>query len=177
VVVLSGSLPGGVPRDAYRILVEHAHGAGVPAIVDADGAALIAALGAGPDLVKPNIAELHSATGQRDPVEGGCRLLEAGAARVVVSAGPEGLTGLDGGCAWRAVPPVLGATNPTGAGDAAVAALAVGLARQQAWPDLLHTAAVWSAAAVLEPRAGVLDADRIGHLNQAITVSPLVASC
>ncbi|MFC7613344.1 hypothetical protein ACFQV2_06690 [Actinokineospora soli] len=42
--------------------------------------------------------------------------------------------------------------NPTGAGDAAVAALADGMARGTAWPDRLRAAVAWSAAAVAAPR-------------------------
>jgi tagatose 6-phosphate kinase len=171
VVVLTGSLPPGVPPDAYRTLVRHAHARNVPAIVDADGPALVHALDSGPDLVKPNTDELGAATGHRDPVTGGRRLLRSGAGRVVVSDGPAGLTGLDAGAAWRAVPAPLRPVNPTGAGDAAVAALAVGLAAGHDWPDLLRTATAWSAAAVLEPRAGVVAADRIEALARTVTVT------
>ena len=172
-VVLSGSLPAAVPADAYRTLTDHAHVLGVPVILDAGGAALMAALPARPDLVKPNTAELYEATGSREPVEGGRLLLEAGAVRVVVSAGPDGLTGLDADGIWRAVPPSLLPVNPTGAGDAAVAALAVGLTEGRDWPHLLRTAAAWSAAAVLEPCAGAVAADRIGELAAAATVTAI----
>ncbi len=47
-VVLSGSLPPGVPADAYGVLVALARAAGVPALLDADGEALLAALPRGP---------------------------------------------------------------------------------------------------------------------------------
>src|SRR3954471_16517347 len=40
-VVLSGSLPGGVPRDAYAALCRAAADAGVPAILDTSGEALV----------------------------------------------------------------------------------------------------------------------------------------
>ena len=173
-VVLAGSLPGGIPMDAYRILTELVHEHGAPVVVDADGAALRAALPARPDLVKPNLAELRSATGRHDPVAGARRLRELGAARVVVSAGPAGLTGFDESGAWCALPAPLLPVNPTGAGDAAVAALAVGLAERRTWPDQLRTAAAWSAAAVLEPRAGSVAADRIGALARTTTVNPLI---
>lgn len=171
VVVLSGSLPAAVPPDAYRVLVHEAHAHDVPVIVDADGAALVAALDARPDLVKPNSAELYAATGQRDPVAGGRRLLDAGAAAVVVSDGPTGLTAVTADGVWRAVPAALRPVNPTGAGDAAVAALAVSLAERRDWPDLLRTAAAWSAAAVLEPCAGAVAADRIEELAGSTTVT------
>ena len=174
VVVLSGSLPGGVPQDAYRILVEHAHTRGVPVIVDADAGALRAALAAQPDLVKPNTVELHAVTGHRDSITGGRQLLHAGVAKVVVSDGPGGLTGLDAHATWRAVPAPLRPVNPTGAGDAAVAALALALASSGfTWSALLRAAAAWSAAAVLEPCAGTVAADRIAALARTTTVTDL----
>ena len=40
VVVLSGSLPPGVPQDAYAVLIAAARGAGVASVLDADGPAL-----------------------------------------------------------------------------------------------------------------------------------------
>jgi tagatose 6-phosphate kinase len=45
--------------------------------------------------------------------------------------------------------------NPTGAGDAVVAALAAGVGSP--WPDLLADATALSAAAVLAPVAGSYD--------------------
>ncbi len=63
-VVLSGSLPAGLPDHAYAGLIAAAAGAGVPAILDASGAALRLGAAAGPALVKPNLAELGEATGQ-----------------------------------------------------------------------------------------------------------------
>src|SRR3954454_8030670 len=50
-VVLSGSLPGGVPTDAYRILCELAAAEGVPTVLDADGDALRLGLDGRPTLV------------------------------------------------------------------------------------------------------------------------------
>src|SRR4051794_36069188 len=57
VLVGSGSLPPGAPDDGYGRLVALAHAAGRRAVVDANPAALRAALGAGPDVVTPNLAE------------------------------------------------------------------------------------------------------------------------
>ncbi|MET8546911.1 hexose kinase, partial [Kitasatospora sp. NPDC004799] len=91
VAVLSGSLPPGLPTDAYRTLVERARSHGVPAVLDADGPALLRALPARPAVVKPNAAELAAATGTADPAEGAERLCAAGAGAVVASLGPDGL--------------------------------------------------------------------------------------
>jgi tagatose 6-phosphate kinase len=169
-VVLAGSLPAGVPQGAYAELVEAAHGHGVPAIVDADGEPLRAALAAAPELVKPNAAELRAATGHDDPARGAAALRRAGAAAVVASLGPGGLLAVTGDGSWRALPPEVVAGNPIGAGDAAVAALAAGLVDRLPWPERLREAVAVSAAAVLHPVAGGFDPAAYRRIRAAVTV-------
>jgi 1-phosphofructokinase family hexose kinase len=171
VVVLSGSLPGGVPDDAYAELVElgHAHGARV--IVDADGAALRGALRSGPDLVAPNRAELARATGTPDVAAGVAALRELGARDVLVSCGADGLVMLpDEGSGWQARLPAPLSGNPTGAGDALVAALAAGLADGSSWEQMVQDAVTWSAAAVLQPIAGAIDPKDVARLAPQVLV-------
>jgi tagatose 6-phosphate kinase len=174
-VVLTGSLPPAVPADAYRDLVAYARRRGVPSIVDAVGAALVGAVEAGPDLVKPNLVELADSTGESDPVAGGRLLIDGGARKVVVSAGPDGLYGVDETVAWHAQPASLVPVNPTGAGDAAVAALAVGMLAGSPWPELLRVAVAWSAAAVLEPQAGVVDPSTATRLLSGVSVKAMAS--
>jgi tagatose 6-phosphate kinase len=57
-LILSGSLPRGLPTNAYAQLVRQARAHGVPALLDCDGPALAAAVPARPFLVKPNEHEL-----------------------------------------------------------------------------------------------------------------------
>jgi fructose-1-phosphate kinase PfkB-like protein len=61
VLVCSGSLPPGSPDDAYGRLADHARAARRPAVVDANGPTLRAALAAQPDVVTPNLAEAEAA--------------------------------------------------------------------------------------------------------------------
>ena len=61
--VFSGSLPAGVPDDAYADLTGRAAAAGVPVLLDAHGEALLQGAAAGPAIVKPNLAELEAASG------------------------------------------------------------------------------------------------------------------
>lgn len=175
-VVLSGSLPPGVPADAYGVLVALARAAGVPVLLDADGEALLAALAEGPDVVKPNVHELAAATGGADPVAGAATLTAAGARAVVVSLGPEGLLAHTPAGVWRARPPAPVAGNPTGAGDAAVAALALGLIAGQAWPERLVAAVALSAAAVAAPLAGDFDPAVRRALLDTVTVNSVPPS-
>src|SRR5262249_60139522 len=57
-VVLSGSLPPGLPPDTYAALAGRAAAAGVPVVLDADGPALRHGASAGPAIAQPDLAEL-----------------------------------------------------------------------------------------------------------------------
>ncbi len=171
VVVLSGSLPPGVPEDAYAQLTSVAHDAGAQVIVDADGMALARSLGAGPDVVKPNAAELVAATGltATDAAMGALR--DAGARAVVASFGPAGIRALAPAGAWRAwsTRPIA-TVNPTGAGDALAAALAAGHEDHRDWPSMLTDGVAWSAAAVMASLAGDLDPGTPGAIGSHVRV-------
>jgi tagatose 6-phosphate kinase len=172
-VVVSGSLPAGVPPGAYAELVQAAHDHELPVLVDAEGEALRASLAAAPEIVKPNAAELQATTGHHDPARGAEALRRAGARAVAVSLGPDGLLAVAAAGAWRAVPPEVVAGNPIGAGDAVVAALAAGLAGARPWPETLREAVAVSAAAVLVPAAGGFDPAAYRRFRDAVTVRPL----
>jgi tagatose 6-phosphate kinase len=165
-VVLTGSLPPGVPADGYAWLIALA--GQVPVVLDAEGPALRHGAGAGPAVVKPNLAELDRTVGVAGPglaavaVAAG-KLRAAGAGAVVVSMGGDGLLAVTGEGIWHAAPPGVVAGNPTGAGDAAVAGLARGLALGTPWPQRLREAVALGTAAAAAPVAGqfaVADYDR-----------------
>lgn len=166
VVVLSGSLPPGLPADAYARLIGATT---TPVVLDASGPALLGGVPAGPRLVKPNAEELAEATGTGDPLAGAASLRARGAGAVVASLGPDGLVAVTGEGVWRARSrPRTG--NPTGAGDACVAALAAGLAAGADWPVVLADAVALSAAAVACPLAGDVDLDVYRRLAPLIEV-------
>ncbi|GAA1765729.1 1-phosphofructokinase family hexose kinase [Agromyces humatus] len=191
VVVISGSLPAGLEPDAVASLVAELIAAGVAVIVDTSGPGLIAAARAGATVLKPNRDELEAVTGESDPVAGARVLLDAGAHIVVVSLGAEGLLVLDATGAARGIrarlpKPLHG--NATGAGDAAVAAIAVALAEHPelraagdadsttdttaARTAMARRAAAWSASAVLMPLAGALHPDHAA-LEAEVVVTAL----
>ena len=169
VAVLSGSVPPGVPATGYAALTKAAAAAGVPVILDADGPALRHALAAGPAVVKPNLAELERAAGRQlragdEPdlaaVAAAAReLTAAGAGAAVVSLGSRGLLAVTADGAWLAAPAARAAGNPTGAGDAVVAGLALGLSLGRSWEERLRACAALGAAAVAAPAAGDISLD------------------
>jgi tagatose 6-phosphate kinase len=163
-VVLSGSLPTGLAAGTYATLIETATAAGVPAVLDTHGEALLRGAAAGPAIVKPNLEELENLAGRRlstpdGPDRGAVaaaagRLLSIGAQAVVASLGPEGLIAATGDGHWRARSVAIVAGNATGAGDATVAALVHGLVLGRPWDERLRHAAALGAASVARPVAG-----------------------
>ncbi|MFJ4028003.1 1-phosphofructokinase family hexose kinase [Paenarthrobacter sp. NPDC089989] len=174
VLVGSGSLPPGAPADFYPSLVQLAHDAGIPAIIDTSGPGIIAAARAGADVLKPNHHELAEATGEPSVEAAALSLIALGARTVLVSAGAEGMLAFDHaapGGYWSARLPAPLGGNPTGAGDAGVAAAAVALAEGMTEPrEILRRATAWSAAAVLMPAAGEIS-PRYKELEEQLIVT------
>ena len=163
-VVLSGSLPTGLPAGAYATLIEVARAACVPAVLDTHGEALLRGAAAGPAIVKPNLDELESLAGRRLSAGDGPDLAAVaaaadqlrafGAQAVVASLGADGLLAATGDGRWQARPGAPVAGNATGAGDAVAAALAHGLVLGRPWDERLRHAAALGAASVAAPVAG-----------------------
>jgi 1-phosphofructokinase family hexose kinase len=163
VVVLAGSLPG-VPVDAYARLITRCP---VPVILDADGEPLARGLAAGPALITPNQEELAGLLGRTPDLPADCAALGV---NVATTLGAEGalLSTVDGVWRARAPRPVQG--NPTGAGDAFTAAVALGLSRATPWPRILADAVALSAAAVGAPVAGAFDPVLYREFSDLVTV-------
>jgi tagatose 6-phosphate kinase len=163
-VVLSGSLPPGLPPGTYADLGAMATAAGVPAVLDAHGEALLRGAAARPAIVKPNLAELEALAGRRlstvsgvdkDAVALAARELRAaGAQAVVVTLGADGLWAVTADGSWQAVPSAQVRGNPTGAGDAVAAGLAHGLVLGRPWEERLRHAAALGTASAAAPVAG-----------------------
>ncbi|MGX1793805.1 1-phosphofructokinase family hexose kinase [Microbacterium sp. NPDC055312] len=160
VLVISGSLPPGIPDDALPDLIRLGLDAGAIVIADTSGPALLAAADAGASVLKPNEHELRDATGLDDPIDGARELIRRGARLVLLSLGADGMLAVTPSASGDVdvLHARLGKTlagNPTGAGDAAVAACAVLMDAGIHDPaQILRRATAWSAAAVLMPLAG-----------------------
>lgn len=68
------------------------------------------------------------------------------------------------------------AGNPTGAGDACLAALAADLAHGSSRPDQLRTAVAWSAGAVHAPYAGDVDDEAAHRSHRKLMVEDVHAT-
>jgi 1-phosphofructokinase family hexose kinase len=183
VLVCSGSVPPGVPGDAYGRLVELARQRGVRALVDSSAGALAGALGPGPDVILPNLGEAEQllGTGSGEDVDAvadarpralgaAAALVQRGAAAAIVTAAAAGAALVYGGEAvWLAAPSVT-VRNPVGAGDAFAAGFAAALERGDALVEAARTAIAVGAASVELPLAGELDAERAAELAEHVAV-------
>lgn len=127
-LILSGSLPRGVPVIAYARFIRQAHRLGVRTLLDCDGEAFAAAVWEHPFLVKPNEHEL--AQWRRCPLRTETEVVAAARALsevtrgwVLVSRGAKSGLLIHAGerVCLRAIPPRLKPLNRLGAGDALLA--------------------------------------------------------
>lgn len=131
-IVLTGSLPFGLPATFYAELLQ---GASAPCLLDFRGPELLACLPHVPFVVKPNREELAATVGHAlpddDAILNAMQSLNArGAVWVVVSNGPDKVH--VSGPTWTGVVtphPVARVVNPIGCGDCLAAGLAYGLTR------------------------------------------------
>ncbi|WP_244297929.1 1-phosphofructokinase family hexose kinase [Streptomyces griseoflavus] len=176
VVTLCGSLPPGLPSDAYAHLVRTAREAGAVTVLDTSGPPLLDALGAGPDVVKPNAAELAAATGCDDVAGAAARLRALGAGTVVVSSGPDGLYAVTPDGAWGRRSPRAARGQPHRGGRRVRRRARGGPRRRPAPAGRAARAVALSAAAVPRPVAGDVDADLYRRFRTAVTVEDIHAA-
>lgn len=193
-VVLSGSLPPGVPDGWYADVVARLTAAPCQIAVDTSERpldALAAAFDvAAPDVIKPNAEELaglvgaspeslESAVAQGDPapvVRAASQLIDRGAKTLLVTLGAAGAVLVDATGSWLASPPPITLRSTVGAGDASLAGYvraAVGGAEP---PRRLQMAVAYGSAAAALPGSALpspsqinLEAVRVYAITPAST--------
>jgi 1-phosphofructokinase family hexose kinase len=147
-LLVSGSIPPGVPSSFYAKLVDMARDKGVKSLLHADGKALHDGIEARPTVVTPNQQEaerlLNRALLTRSHfLEAAERIRHMGPESVVLSLGSRGAVGAFEHGLLEALPPRIDAVCPIGAGDALTAAYAWAMTRQKGHADALR----WGVAA------------------------------
>ena len=196
-VVLSGSLPPGVPDHWYahmtallapypcRVAVDTSDGPLTSLIGDLDRAA--------PDLIKPNAEELagvlgyspralEAAVAQGDPepvVSAAQQLVDRGVGAVLATLGAAGAVLVDETGSWMATPPPLVARSTVGAGDASLAGYLRADVGGAVPPERLQMAVAYGSAAAALPGSALprpaqidLTAVRVTPIAPNTKVSP-----
>jgi 1-phosphofructokinase family hexose kinase len=185
VLACSGSLPPGAPVDAYGQLVELAHRAGIPALVDSAPAALRGSLASRPDLVTPNLQEAEAAisggsgsvladadTDVRERASAAAlTLCELGARAAAVTAGAAGVALADADSRQvRWVPTVqVDVISAVGAGDSFLAGVLLAVdsgapGTAVDWAEAVLRGAATATASCEQLRAGGVDPSRVEQL-------------
>ncbi|MBM9438425.1 bifunctional hydroxymethylpyrimidine kinase/phosphomethylpyrimidine kinase [Streptomyces bryophytorum] len=178
-VVASGSLPPGLPANFYATVARRISESGARLILDTSGPALRGALTERVHLLRCNQNEAASLAGRpvrtfHDARRLNARLLDAGAARVVITAlGPLGaLCSTGTGHTEVHAPPPGDLLSDAGAGDSMVAALALRLA---AGDDVVTACALGvavAAASVLTAGTAPFDPAMAASILSEVTLRP-----
>ena len=180
-LVVSGSLPPGVPADLYAGLARKARSAGSRMILDTSGEPLRLAARQGVYLLKPSLREFQELTGSslaaRDALldrarelirEGRCEIL-------VLSLGAEGLLWVSASEAeWMRAPAVTVASS-VGAGDSLVAGLVLGLSRGKPMREAVRLGLAAATASVMTPGTGLCRLDDVERIAAEIRSTELDA--
>lgn len=179
-VVASGSLPPQWPADTYARLIAHVHSLGAQVLLDASGVALAEGIGAAPDIIKPNRAELceligHTLTDTGSVVAAARELLARPNApgTVIVSMGGEGALFINRHVALQAHPIPTELISTVGAGDAMVAGIVAAQIAGLALPECARLATAFSAAKLARLGPHLPPPDAVRALAQMVLVSSL----
>jgi 1-phosphofructokinase len=188
-VVLSGSLPPGVPDHWYADVVALLEPYPCRVAIDTSEGPLAALVEsfdrAAADLIKPNAEELagvlgyspqalEAAVAQGDPepvVSAARQLVDRGARAVLATLGAAGAVLVDETGSWMAAPPPIVARSTVGAGDASLAGYLRAHVGGAVPPERLQMAVAYGSAAAALPGSALPTPEQI-DLN-AVRVTPI----
>ncbi len=164
IVVLSGSIPLGVPQDIYATLITIAKEKGCKVFLDTSGEALKAGVKAIPHFLKPNRKEMEYLVGRRlatkeDIVIEARKLLETGVEAVVVSMGAKGFVYVDNTGVLEQAAYKVKAVNTVACGDTIVASYCMSELEGKAREEVVKRAAALSAANATTSVSAEIDMD------------------
>lgn len=186
-VVLSGSLPPGIPDSWYAEMVAALARHGCKVAVDTSEAPLAALAGrlghAAPDLIKPNAEELAGLTGgsaaameaavargDAGPVVSAARrLVDRGVGAVLATLGSAGAVLVDTGGAWLATPPPITPRSTVGAGDSSLAGYIRADVGGASAPGRLQLAVAYGSGAAALPGSAMPAPDQLDLDDVSVT--------
>lgn len=178
-VVFAGTNPPGTPPETLGLWTRELKELGMSVCLDTTGEAMRLALSSGPDLIKPNKEELEEICGRRlyfdiDVISAAKELISEGVERVAVSLGAEGAIFVTDTQVIRAYGLSVPAVNPTGAGDAMMAALALYLSQGLSWKEVIRRSMAVSAAHVTCEGTDTANPEIIGELLNQVRLDELM---
>ncbi len=174
-VALSGSVSSKMPSDIYKTLTQIIHENGAKVAVDCSGEALLSAIEAEPDVIKPNLKELCESfdvhlVNRYETIECAKRIRERGVKNVLVSSGAEGAIAACADGAYVIQVPPVAVYNTVGAGDAFLSGFIYGQTHKLGTMDSLRYAAAFSQAVVANPASNSFDFKTVQETLEQISV-------
>lgn len=176
-VVVSGSMPSGVPADFCARVARIADERGARMVLDTSGPALAGALDEGVYLVKPNLRELRDLTGQpltaRAEWEAAAMaIVEAGQAEVVtLTLGDEGAFLASRELRLRAAGIPVTVSSAVGAGDSFLAAMIWRLSEGSDLHEAFRHGVAAGTAALLTPGTELCRKPDVERIDQEVKLS------
>lgn len=176
-IALGGSIPAGVDPSLYAQLITIARQHRVPTIIDATGEAMMLALAAQPDWIKPNREELEALAGcevstLNDAWEAAQTLHDKYGVNVLASLGEAGLLVVAHDVSLHAPALDVPVVNPAGAGDALVAGLAASIERGESIEAGVRMGVAAASATLMKPGTAESDRSDIERLLPLVRVMP-----
>lgn len=177
-VIAGTSLPGS-PVDCYRVYIEEAKKRGIPTILDSYRTHGQAALQAAPEVLKINLYELESLTGEQLADTGKRKTAiqtvreQYGIDWIIITRGSDGVEGYDGQRLLRATAPKIHVQNPIGSGDAVTAGIAYTLLRGGSLDQALLRGTALGTANCLNLYPGRIEPSEYRQLFEAVKIQPL----
>jgi 1-phosphofructokinase family hexose kinase len=180
IVVISGSIPPGLPLSSFKQIILHCKKLGLKVILDSSGKFLKNAISALPYVLKPNMEELKELFGmnissESEIVSATKQLNNLGIELVFVSNGSEGviLTKRNQEGYWKAnvkLEDVKYKGEEIGCGDAMVGGISIGLKNNYDIDSLLRIAVSCGAANLLKEGPGVCNKMDISKFFKNVSV-------
>lgn len=179
IVCISGSLAKGVPNTYYIDLIKLCRQNNIPCLLDCSNEALLNVLNSSvkPTLIKPNLMELSRVVQQsftdnleRELVHVLNQPLFSGIEWIIVSLGSDGAIAKHNDIFYRVEIPSIDIINPVGSGDATIAGLAYGLAKQLTDEEILIFGNVCGMLNAQENETGKINIKNLPNLREQIRV-------
>lgn len=174
--VIAGSIPNGVDKNIYKVLIEKLKEKGAKVFLDADGELFVNSLEAKPDIIKPNRGELEEyfsmdyRANEEELIQMGNKLLDKGIGMVAISLGQMGALFLTKEQSVRCPGLKVEAHSTVGAGDAMVAALSYGIDNGFDFVESVKLGIATSAGAVTTQGTKPPSKELVDKLRQQVTI-------
>lgn len=174
-VVMSGSVPPGLPTNIYYNMIMDAKEFKVRCLLDSDGQWLEEGVKAKPYLIKPNVREAEALLktellAEEAIIKAALDLVKTGIEVVAISRGKDGLIAATKQRVVKAVPPAVRVKSAVGAGDCTVAGLALKLVHNEPLTEACRLGVAMGTAAVLTPGTELCHRDDVAKILPNVKV-------